>query len=631
MVKNMNLSSGIIDNLLNEFSIHEIESAVIQLFLDDNNVSFSKNLLIKEFMENNKNIDDIKVVIKNYCSNFDLKAVERIFELLIPKEDRETNGAFYTPNIIIKYIVDNCITGDETVCDPSCGSGGFLLEATKRIQHLTNKSVIQILENNIFGCDILDYAVKRTKILLTLYALYNSEDTNQIEFNIINENSLLCDWNSIFPNILGQKGIFATKKDLIKGFDVIIGNPPYLRIQDLDLETKHNLIKKWSNINKGNFNIYFTFFYLGYQLLKPKGKLGYITPNNFFTSLSGRKLREWMVNKLEIIMDFKHLKIFQDVSTYTCIVILSKIEKSYFKYKPIEKSIDLNLNNENLSIIYVKDLNNKKWRLLESQDQENIKKIENCGEKLGDLTNIKAGIATLKDKLYFIEGDFEDGEFYYKMFNNISYPIEKEITRSIIKISTVKNENDIKNNTLRIIFPYYSHPKVQIIPEEILIKKYPKCYEYLYAIKNELSKRDKGKKKYESWYAYGRKQGVDTYGLKLLTPTFSKKPRFLLDSDEFSLFCNGYAIFEKNGVDLRIIQKILNSIVMDYYINKTSVNIEGGFPCFQKNFIELFSIPNLDDNDRNFLLKEKSNEKIDEFLIKLYDLDIKPLINFQRR
>ena len=129
-----------------------------------------------------------------------------------------------------------------------------------------------------------------------------------------------------------------------------------------------------------------------------------------------------------------------------------------------------------------------------------------------------------------------------------------------------------------------------------MIKKYPKCYEYLYAIKNELSKRDKGKKKYESWYAYGRKQGVDTYGLKLLTPTFSKKPRFLLDSDEFSLFCNGYAIFEKNGVDLRIIQKILNSIVMDYYINKTSVNIEGGFPCFQKNFIELFSIPNCNDS-----------------------------------
>lgn len=629
MIKDSNISIKDIDILLDKFTINEIECASVQLFLNQNNLSISKNKLISQYLTNNKNIDDIIDYLNNLQPDFNLKAVERIFELLIPKSDRETNGAFYTPSFVIKYIVDNSIFGDETVCDPSCGSGGFLLEATKKIQKLTKKSIIEILENNIFGCDILDYSVRRSKILLTLYAIYNSEDVEEINFNIMHDDSLLCNWHDLFPEILGSKGIYATKEDIDKGFDVIVGNPPYLRIQDLDEEVKDNLLKKWKNVNKGNFNIYFTFYYLGIELLKKEGKLGYITPNNFFTSLAGKKLREWMIDKINVIIDFKHLQLFEDVTTYTCIVLLSNSVNDSFRYKSIESEEDIGtINEDNLSLIKINDLNSKKWRLLNSEDQENIRKIENCGTKLGEITSIKTGIATLKDKLYFVDTTKEDEKYYYKEFNEIEYPIEKEITRNVIKISTVKTEEDIKNNPLKIIYPYKNSSKLEIIAEEDLKNIYPKCYGYLLTIKDELATRDKGKKKYETWYAYGRKQGLNSSGIRLLTPTFSKEPRFLLDCDENALFCNGYGVFEKD-LDIKIIQKIINSIVMDYYINKTSVNIEGGFPCFQKNFIELFTIPELDKKDLDFLSKEIDKEKINNFLIKKYDLDKEVILNFK--
>jgi len=160
-----------------------------------------------------------------------------------------------------------------------------------------------------------------------------------------------------------------------------------------------------------------------------------------------------------------------------------------------------------------------------------------------------------------------------------------------------------------------------IISEEEMKNQYPKTYAYFLEIKEELEKRDKGKKKYETWYAYGRKQGIENEGIKILTPTFSKNPRFLIDWNKGSLFCNGYGVFyDGNEIDIEVLRNILNSVIMKYYIRKTSVDMEGGFSCFQKNFIETFSIPKLTKEEGDFIKNAEKNE-IDKFLIKKYTLD----------
>ena len=109
----------------------------------------------------------------------------------------------------------------------------------------------------------------------------------------------------------------------------------------------------------------------------------------------------------------------------------------------------------------------------------------------------------------------------------------------------------------------------------------------------------------------------------------------MIDSNKERLFTNGYAIYYKTkGIDLfsskaitrveniDVTQKILNSIVMRYYIKKTSISIQGGYPCFQKNFIERFSIPDLTEDDVQIMRKLSKQEELDIFLIEKYSLKV---------
>lgn len=155
-------------------------------------------------------------------------------------------------------------------------------------------------------------------------------------------------------------------------------------------------------------------------------------------------------------------------------------------------------------------------------------------------------------------------------------------------------------------------------------------------MKDILAKRGKGKHTYTPFYAYGRTQGLNRTGIKLLTPTFSKYPRFILDTNDLGFFTNGYGIYLReteqqlffnsneiaNQENFDVIQKILNSFVMEYYVDKTSVAIEGGYPCYQKNFIEKFSIPSFDAAEISHLRSLSNEDDINQFLVSKYHLNL---------
>ena len=615
----------VLNDIIDKYPVEEIEKALIFHYLDVNGIDKSIHPYIKDYISsfhfNQSLLDDV--------FSLEYKSLEELavcMELLIPKEDRQTNGAFFTPHHIVDYIIDNISPkADAKVIDISCGCGAFILGAIKYFEKKYNKTVSSIVSENIYGVDLLDNNVKRCKLLILLYGLSKGEIIKENEIHIDIDNSLTRKWD--------------------KKYDAVIGNPPYVKFQDMEDNTRMLLDGKYNTTSFGTYNLYFAFFEIGKMILAPNGMLGYITPNNYFTSLAGESLRAYFQTTKAIskIVDFNATKVF-DVQTYTAITFLTNEANNFIQYARISgnESVEKFLMTAKFTRNSYNDLDTKKWRLLCDNEREVIRRLECSGEQLGALFNIAVGIATLKDEVFFIDPYKEDDTYYY--CNNkykSNFKIEKRITRPLVKISKMKCVKDLNANQRRIIFPYTTLNNVaSIVEEKTMIEQYPECNNYLQSVKDILATRGKGKSHYKPFYAYGRTQGLNKRGVKIYTPTFSQYPRFIFDGDFDSLFTNGYGIFYKetktNSMDLfasvqneiadaanvDVLIKVLNSGLMHFYVSKTSVSIDGGYPCYQKNFIERFSIPNMSKENISALRNMIDRDDIDRYLLNLYQINL---------
>jgi len=616
------IKKGIINQLMKTHDLTSLEQHLVYSYLKNKNLNFEKNPILKSYFKEFKN--DLQLYLDTSSLNISsIKELENYLELIIPITDRKLNGAFFTPDYIIDFIINEIQPAEKDKnLDPSCGCGAFLIGLVDYYHRTFSKPIRNIVKENIFGSDILEYNIHRTKLMLTIYALQFGEQMRETDFNLYHQDSLRSDWTQDFDNILG--------------------NPPYVKFQDLSDENRSFLSKRWTTVKGGTFNLYFAFFELGYKLLKPTGKLGFITPNNYFTSLAGEALRRYFQQQKCVtrIIDFSHKKVF-DAQTYTAITFLNKEQNKTIIYDRLSGnySPEVFLDNANGSPVHLDGLDVKKWRLLKADEQENIKTIETIGTPIGKLFDICVGIATLKDEVFFVDGSKKKNGYFIKSTINGTFEIEEDIVKSVYKISDFKNQEEAQQNTRKIIFPYQIIKGVATaIPESEFKKKFPKCYNYLLSEKHVLLARDKGKVKYEPFYVWGRTQGLTKRGKKILNPTFSQHPRFLMIEEEDAYFTNGYGFYFKNQVpsgfftdqinpiskveNIDVVQKILNSVVMDYYVSKTSVSIEGGYPCYQKNFIEKFSIPELDENEIEILKGLNNRQEIDDFLIDIYQLNL---------
>jgi len=616
------IKKGILNQLIQTFDLKSLEKHLIYSYLTNNNINFSKNFILTDYFKDFEKIDQLYFETSSLPIST-IKELENYLELIIPGTDRKFNGAFFTPDYIIEFIIKEIQPQENHKnLDPSCGCGAFLVGLTDYYKRTFEKPIKKIIQENIYGSDILEYNILRAKLILTIFALQNGEQLTETDFNLYHQDSLKANWNADFDNI--------------------VGNPPYVKFQDLTDDNRSYLAKHWTTVEGGTFNLYFAFFELGYKLLKPSGKLGYITPNNYFTSLAGESIRKYFHDKkcVSRIIDFSHKKVF-DAQTYTALTFINKQENVAITFDRIMEgsSPEDFLPKANGSPNYLKDLNFKKWRLLKTDEQQNIKTIETIGNPIGKLFDICVGIATLKDEVFFIDGSNMKNGYYLKTTDKGTFEIEKEVVKPVYKISDFKTQEETGHNKRKIIFPYIIKKGIATaIPENDFKTKFPKCYTYLLSEKENLLARDKGKVNFEPFFVWGRTQGITRSGKKILNPTFSQHPRFLLVEESDAYFTNGYGFFfrepENQGLfnahdnpitkieNMDVVQKILNSIVMDYYVTKTSVAIEGGYPCYQKNFIEKFSIPKLTREEIETIRSKNEPQEIDEFLIDKYQVNI---------
>jgi len=611
-----------IDRLIALHGTDTVEQHLVHAFLRNKGLRYWENPILSAYFSGFHQKDPLANDVDELGLD-SIKKLEKCLELAIPESDRKLNGAYFTPDYVTSFIIAEVSPKEcHRNLDPSCGCGAFLVGLTEYYRNEYGKAVRDTVRENIFGADILDYNIRRSKLLLTVLALTHGEHLSDDDFNLYHRDSLRADWGD-------------------NTFDNIVGNPPYVKFQDLSDEDRTFLSKRWDTISGGTFNLYFAFFELGHRLLAPDGKLGYITPNNYFTSLSGKSLRHWFQQRrcVSRIVDFSHVKVF-DAQTYTAITFVSKKKRDSIVYDRIAdgQSPELFLASANGSFNAIDGLNADKWRLLKSDERRNIEAIESKGMPIGKLFDICAGIATLKDDVFFVDiTTIQDG-FFIKETSNGIFRIEQRLVRSVHKISDFHSQEETEGNSRGIIFPYQTeNGSATAIREEVFRVQFPECYRFFLSEKTALLGRDKGKVEYVPFYAWGRSQGLTRRGIRLLTPTFSRHPRFMLVTEEDAFFTNGYGVFCRAETalfqssiakpeNLDVVQRILNSAVMSYYVTKTSVAIQGGYPCYQKNFIERFTIPDLTELEIAELRGLESAEDVDLFLAEKYQVNI-PLPN----
>jgi adenine-specific DNA-methyltransferase len=597
----------------------DVDRVVVSAFIRTNKISVRNNEFLKSFLISEKDLVEYSKVLKlnalleTESDDFNIEKLIELFEFVISPADRIINGAIYTPLYIREYIIKQTFSvkrdliGDLKIVDISCGCGGFIYNAAKEVKRLTNKSYFEVFKNQIFGLDIQPYSITRTKLLLNILAISEGEDRKEFQFNLFVGDALDFSWR----NALNK----------FSGFDIILGNPPYVCSRHLTQEIKTKL-RKWTVCKSGHPDLYIPFFQIGIENLAINGVLGFITMNSFFKSLNGRSLREYFqTSSLDFkVIDFGTEQIFKSRYTYTCICFIENRKESSIKYIKSSSTNKLPTHQKLFSVVKYANLDFKKgWNL---QNHEIISKIESTGISLGELYKTRNGIATLKNDIYIFNPIKEDKEFFY-LQNGSVYPIEKGICRDILNSNKLNTTDSFSKLKEKVIFPYDDGIKPQLLKENFLKNNFPRAYKYLENKKAILAARDNGEGDYESWFAFGRTQSLEKMKHKLFFPHLAAKvPNYLINSDENLLFYNGLALLAESKSELLVIKKIMESRLFWFYIQNSSKPYTSGYFSFSSNYIRNFGICNLDQDEKKFVINEKDKSVLDNFFETKYDIEL---------
>ncbi|WP_370408289.1 Eco57I restriction-modification methylase domain-containing protein [Tenacibaculum dicentrarchi] len=581
---------------------------------------------------------------------------------------RKKDGVFYTPKYITKYIVDNTvgklctekkielgIKEDDyfkgrknrpkttiiklvsfldvyrewllklTICDPACGSGAFLNQALDflikehtYIDELKTKLLggflvfpdieNKILENNIFGVDLNEESVEIAKLSLWLRTAQPRRKLNNLNSNIKCGNSLIdsktvagdkaFNWENEFPQIF-ENG----------GFDVIIGNPPYVRKQGLmeHYPEMCNFYEKKYQSATANYDIYALFMEKCYHLINSKGVVSFILPHKFLVSDFGAGIRQFFKeNKaVENLVHFGSDMVFADASTYTCIINLEKSEKNkvlFKKINPYEIS-----NYFDWDYMLYENLDENNWDLQSQKIFDTIDKLKEQKYTVADVfDNIFQGLATSLDAVYVFKG--EDKGNYIKGYNekyDYHFEIEKEIVKPFIKGNEISKYKDLKN-TYFVLFPY--DKKGNSVNEDYIKNKLPKTYNYLKHFENEIKGRERGRMNInENWYLYIYPKSLTKFNKsKIMTQeislgcnmTYDEKGEFYHPTTIYSFVKN-----DKFKVDEKFYLGILNSKIMWFFLKNTGTELRGGYFRFKTNYLKPFPLPEISENNQEIIDK----------------------------
>ena len=446
-------------------------------------------------------------------------------------------------------------------------------------------------------------------------------------------------WHLFFQDILEKEG-----------FDIVIANPPYVRHEAIK-EIKTALQKEGYKCYTGTADLFVYFYERSISLLKENGILTYITSNKYYRSNYGKKLREFLVGKLQIfqMIDFGDAPVF-DAIAYASIIIGQKIKdidkehavRSY-TWQPddhISKLVPV-MRDKSFPVKQI-ELKPEGWRLESPEVMRLLEKLQNAGTPLGDYVKGRfyRGIVTGLNEAFVIDRETRDGLV-------AEDPKSEELLKPFLRGKDVKrwrvDDNDIWLIYVPWHFPLHLDKTVKGISTEVekLFKhKYPAIYKYLFRFKKQLKARNKAETgiRYE-WYAlqrWGAEYWQEYNNAKIVWGNLSKEPKFSFAKE--NVFINAPACMIISSCSFLL--AILNSKISQYMVSQSAASRQGGFleykPMYVANipipinpqdgiiesFVEKMNIFLVKNEFKNVEIVEK---KINQYVYNLFDLNEKEI------
>ena len=531
--------------------------------------------------------DVLGTIYEQYLGHI-LKKTKKRATITENRIHKKEQGIYYTPTYIVDYIVrstlgkllntKNVDVENIKILDPACGSGSFLIKAYDVLNEYHSENDVayhqaeldfktdtiftkkaKIMQNNIFGVDLDRQAVEIAQLNLLLKIAEKKKRLPLLGENIKCGNSLISD-----VNFAGNKAFLWEEEyaEICKkgGFDVIIGNPPYVRQEEFSEEKPY--YKANYETYQGTADLFVYFFERELKLLNEKGFFGMVVSNKWLRAGYGKKLRKFLTGYwIEEIIDFGDLNVFPDATIYPCIVIMKKIKRKNsqirfckmetLEFGSLEKYIETNsffINQNNLS--------EKEWTIQNKEGTKLLKKIRNSGVPIEEYVGakIKYGIKTGLNKAFIIDEKKKE-ELIRNESANIDL-IKPYLSGAEIKRYIIKSKNK-----------YIVLTKIGVE-----IEKHWSIYDHLTNYKEALEKRwDKGK----HWYELRACAYYDLFTKpKIIWGNLSTRSSFSLD-ETGGLYVNAPAcILSTNS---KYVLGVLNSKLMSYFLLSICAERQGGF------------------------------------------------------
>lgn len=563
--------------------------------------------------------------------------------VLVDKPENVDKDVVTTPTYIIRELLSKTVRElcegkdiDEiekmSFADIACGSGAFLLELYGLLCDLAvdycavhNPSALihtsvgtyrlkfeykkEILVSCVFGVDKDYNAAEATKFGLLL-KLLEDEDVNSVsdthpilpnlDYNIFWGNSLI-DNDIVGETDREQVNPFDFRN---KRFDVIVGNPPYMKTEDMKNITPQEfpIYKSKYKTAFKQFDKYFLFIERGFKLLKDNGGLGFIVPSKFMKVGAGKMLRQSISsnNSLYNLTSFGANLVFSDKSTYTCLLVIKKQPQSMFNYTEVNdigRWIARDNNSYSTDEKQESSISENTWILFPNALDGVYNSIIDNSESLASIVgkhNIFNGIQTSAVDTYVIDPLNVDTDSVYFEHNGNAYKIEKEYTRPFFKTTrgddSLNTYHSFKPNSV-LVYPYERKDDgtIDIVTLADLQANAPGLYSYLIDNKSVLSSKSRSilpkPTDNNEWHRYGRHQslGMGEVKTKIIVGVLSKGNKYGIDTDGVFLASGGTAGYCAIGIPDNCsyspyyIQAVLNSKYVEWIASLRGEIFRGGF------------------------------------------------------